>query len=262
MTSTNPRIRVREATPADVETIIDINFEAFGDNAIDQLMYPNGVSEDCKKKFGARLLQPKPLQGKDGPVSAEQAPQTLVYVAEYVPEPGADDKPGEVVAFAKWRLNRVQQAEAEWKQDFQATSEIFGEGCDLSVIDAFICEMNRKQRDHAKGEPALYLSILACKPGRRRLGAGSALVRWGVELADELGLPCRLEASPVGYSLYKKFGYEDVDVLDTRITETWGVANTNGSNWGTNNAVALAGPAPEGVMRTVIMRRPPKKATV
>lgn len=86
-------------------------------------------------------------------------------------------------------------------------------------------------------------------------------MRRGVELADELGVPCRLEASPVGYSLYKKFGYEDVDVLDTKVTETWGVANTDGSNWGANNAVALAGPAAEGVMRTVIMRRPPKKAT-
>lgn len=105
------------------------------------------------------------------------------------------------------------------------------------------------------------LGILACKPDRQRLGAGSALVRLGTELADELNLPCRLEASPVGYGLYRKFGFEDVDVLDTKVTETWGVTNTDGSNWGANNALDLAGPAAEGVVRTVIMRRPPKKVS-
>jgi hypothetical protein len=87
-------------------------------------------------------------------------------------------------------------------------------------------------------------------------------MQWGVNLADSLGLPCRLEASPVGYGLYRKFGYEDVDVLDLNVTEIWGVANTDGSNWGATNAVTLAGPAPDGVLRSVIMRRPPRKAAV
>jgi hypothetical protein len=86
-------------------------------------------------------------------------------------------------------------------------------------------------------------------------------VEWGVNLADSLGLPSRVEASPVGYGLYRKFGYEDVAVVDVQVTETWGVANTDGDYWGTNNAIALAGPLVDGAHRTVIMRRPPK-ATV
>lgn len=81
-------------------------------------------------------------------------------------------------------------------------------------------------------------------------------MKWGVDLADSLGLPCRLEASPVGYAVYKKFGYEDVGVLDLNVTETWGVANTTGSYWGELNAVSLAGLAADGVLRSVIMRRP------
>jgi len=87
-------------------------------------------------------------------------------------------------------------------------------------------------------------------------------LKWGVGLADSLGLPCRLEASPAGYGLYKKFGFEDVDVLDLKVTEVWGRANTDGSNWGANNAIPLAGPISEGVLRSVIMRRPPKDATI
>lgn len=94
------------------------------------------------------------------------------------------------------------------------------------------------------------------------MGAGSALLQWGVELADSLSLPTRLEASPSGYGAYKKFGYEDIDVVDLKVTETWGVTNSAGSNWGANNAISLAGRAPDGVMRTVIMRRPAKDASV
>lgn len=84
-------------------------------------------------------------------------------------------------------------------------------------------------------------------------------MKWGTDLADSLRLPTRLESSPVGYAVYRKFGFEDVDVLDMKVKETWGVTKEEGRYWGENNAVALAGPVPEGVMRSVIMRRPVKR---
>ncbi|AEO70580.1 uncharacterized protein THITE_72721 [Thermothielavioides terrestris NRRL 8126] len=255
----NPRIRVREATPADVDTIVDVYFAAFDDNIMNQLMYPNGVSEDSKKKFGSSFRQPAAAEGDAA--SAAKKGELLLCVAEYLPEGSSADGPGEIVAFAWWQLDRTPRTEEEWLNTppFAATAESWGEDCDLSVVNLFIGGMTELQRKHAKGEAALYLKILACSPTRQRLGAGSALVQWGVNLADSLGLPCRLEASPVGYALYRKFGFEDVDVHDLNVAEIWGVSNVNGSNWGANNAVALAGPPPEGVMRTVIMRRPPKK---
>lgn len=48
-------------------------------------------------------------------------------------------------------------------------------------------------------------------------------------------------------------------MLDIDVTGDWGVSNSRGENWGEKNAVALAGPVREGVMRSVIMRRPAKK---
>lgn len=119
----------------------------------------------------------------------------------------------------------------------------------MSIICCALSELTRGS----------VLGMLATRPNRQRLGAGAALLKHGLDLADSLGLPVRLEASPVGYGLYKKYGFEDIDVLDNPVTEKWGAVNKDGSNWGANNAVALAGKAPEGVMRTVLMRRPPKK---
>jgi GNAT superfamily N-acetyltransferase len=258
--ATRPNLRVREATPADVEAIVDVHFAAFDDNIMNQLMYPRGVSADARNKFGAKILPPPTSEdaGKDTTAKG----QTLVYVAEYLPEGASTDGPGEIVAYAKWLLQREPRPEEEWrKDDFTATAEAWGDDCDLGVVDGFIGLMNRTQSEHAKGKAALYLGILACSPTKQRSGAGSALVEWGVNLADSLGLPCRLEASPVGYGLYRKFGFEDVAVVDVKVTEQWGRTNANGSNWGANNAVPLAGPLADGVQRTVIMRRPPKKAS-
>ena len=37
------------------------------------------------------------------------------------------------------------------------------------------------------------------------------MVQWGNALADQIMLPCWVEASPYGEGLYRKFGYEDVE---------------------------------------------------
>ncbi|CAP60181.1 uncharacterized protein PODANS_1_4960 [Podospora anserina S mat+] len=253
MASTKPFIRVRKAELADTDAIVRIHYEAFDDDVMNQLMYPGGATEASRKRFGERVF-PRPQSDEELAKNGE----TILNVAEYFPE--GPDGPGEVVAFSKWVLHRNPRTEEQWKsEDYVPTVENFGEGADLSVINAFIGELNRKQRDHAKGEAALFLGILACSPDRQRLGAGSALVKWGTDLADSLRLPTRLESSPVGYAVYRKFGFEDVDVLDMKVKETWGVTKEEGRYWGENNAVALAGPVPEGVMRSVIMRRPVKR---
>lgn len=40
------------------------------------------------------------------------------------------------------------------------------------------------------------------------------LVGWGTRLADEQQLPCYLEATPAGASLYRKHGFEETDRID------------------------------------------------
>ncbi|KAL2154632.1 hypothetical protein VTH82DRAFT_3308 [Thermothelomyces myriococcoides] len=256
----NPRrvIRVREAAPADLEAILDVYFSAFDDNAMNQLIYPRGATPACREKFGLSIFPQRPAGN-----NAKGKRETLVCVAEAFPDGESTEGPGEIIAFAKWQLQREPLPEDEWKnEEFKATAEAWGEDCDLAFVDAFIGGMNRVQRDNAKGEAALYLSLLGCTPAYQRCGAGSALLEWGVNLADRLGLPSRLEASPAGYRLYKKFGYEDMAVLDLEITEGWGKAKPPDSDWGENNAVDLAGPLPVGAQRTVIMRRPPRSTTV
>ena len=149
-----PRLRVREATPADIEAIVDVYFAAFDDNVMNQLMYPHGVSADARKKFGARLF-PQPTS-KDAGQGTTAKGQGFLYVAESLPDGASPDATGEIVAFAKWLLQREPRPEEEWEnEDFTATAEVWGDDCDLGVVDAFIGLMNRSQSEHAKGEAAL-----------------------------------------------------------------------------------------------------------
>lgn len=103
------------------------------------------------------------------------------------------------------------------------------------------------------------LGILACATTRQRLGAGSALLKWGTKLADREGKTHWLEASPHGYALYKRFGFEEVEAQDLKVTELWGPVRGKYENWGGKSAVELAGDLPEGVFRTVVMRRLPQR---
>ena len=98
------------------------------------------------------------------------------------------------------------------------------------------------------------LSLLATDPTRRGLGAGSALVRWGLELANKQQLPVYLEATPKGYPVYRKLGFEDLDVQDLPIKELWDAVDA-GEDLGVNSAVELAGPLPARTLRSVLMRR-------
>ena len=59
------------------------------------------------------------------------------------------------------------------------------------------------------------LALLITRPDFQGKGAGSALVKHGLAFADELDLPTWLEASPAGYPVYKKLGFEDVEPHDT-----------------------------------------------
>jgi GNAT superfamily N-acetyltransferase len=58
-------------------------------------------------------------------------------------------------------------------------------------------------------------------PEHHRKGAGTALLRWGVELADREGLPIRLEATPYGLGLYEKFGFETKEKVELDL-RPWG----------------------------------------
>jgi hypothetical protein len=157
--TTNPRIRVREATLADLDAVNTVHFAAFDNDVMSRLMYPNGISEDTLTKARARIFPTR------NPEDGTKKGQSFLYVAELLPEDGPADGPGEIIAIAKWVLYPEQRPEEEWKtENFTATVETHGDSADLAVVNAFIGAMNQKQRDLAKGEAALCKHCIYLPP--------------------------------------------------------------------------------------------------
>lgn len=51
--------------------------------------------------------------------------------------------------------------------------------------------------------------MLATHPQWERRGAGSMIIQWGCDRADEAGVVAYIDASKKGKGLYQKFGFED-----------------------------------------------------
>ncbi|KAL1864277.1 hypothetical protein VTK73DRAFT_6008 [Phialemonium thermophilum] len=262
MTGASPRIHVRRATKADADAILDIHFAAFLPSATNRLMFPNGVTPDARVKFGQSLFPEEPATG-DGAAqkpSGDSGPETIVTVAELLPDSGTEGDAGEVIAFAKWVVYYEPRPREVWDAPrTPMTVETLGEGVNVDVYERFIGEVREMRKKWMKGEPGVLLDILASSPARGRMGAGSALLRWGLDFADQKGLDSWLESSPTGYPLYRRFGFEDVDVQDLPVTELWGVTRKSDEDWGSSTGLDVAGPLPEGAFRTVLMKRAAKK---
>lgn len=66
------------------------------------------------------------------------------------------------------------------------------------------------RREYLGGKPYVLLSILATHPEHYSRGVGAIHMEWGMNLADELGLPAYLEASPKGKPLYARYGFKEI----------------------------------------------------
>ncbi|KAK4208403.1 hypothetical protein QBC37DRAFT_325810 [Rhypophila decipiens] len=249
-----PRIRIREATRADADAMADIQLAAFGTDVIDQLLYPGEITEDARVKAAHLLFAPPHDHEK------QSSEETLRVVAELDlesngPVDGRQER--EIIAFAKWTL-RHQAVPEEGEEEHHVSADELGEGSNIEVYRWFHETMHRKLSELTRGDAFLGLDVLVCAPHRQRLGAGSALVRWGTDLADRLELVSWVGgSSPYGYPLYKRHGYQDIDVVDFKVTERWGVTRPEDRDWGENCAVDLGGPLGVGELRSVFMKRVP-----
>lgn len=63
----------------------------------------------------------------------------------------------------------------------------------------------------------MFLKILLCHPSHRRLGAGTALVEWGMSAADVQGVNTALFSSPMGVHLYRKLGFQDIGRFQVKV---------------------------------------------
>ncbi|RMX77828.1 hypothetical protein D0869_09574 [Hortaea werneckii] len=140
-----------------------------------------------------------------------------IFSREMASEPGShwfktvDVASGEMVGFVKWQEPRWDGVEVEiglpeWPAE-----------ADRRVCDETFGEWGRRRRELMGGRGHWYLEIIATHPQYQGRGAGSMMINWGLERADQDNVEAYLEASPEAVSLYEKLGFENVASTDTWI---------------------------------------------
>ncbi|KAF2253765.1 acyl-CoA N-acyltransferase [Trematosphaeria pertusa] len=184
-------IVVQEASDADLRRACEIETAAYANNPSSPILFPGPFPPDSPDRRVNNLINMR----KDDPS------------ARYLK--AVKDETGEMTAFAKWHIYDTPEA-AELARERPIN---IGPGMNKEACEAFFGGMAMKKKEIMGTKRHLYLHMLHTDPKYQCCGAGSALLKWGMQKADELGLPVYLESSTEGHHFYQKHGFKDVDVL-------------------------------------------------
>jgi len=199
MDHTAPSFELTPATRADISRLAYIHVVAcLPDNAF-------ALYFDTPKEFEKRVVDM--LDGQVGH-------PTWKHIK------AVDKETGHVAAWASWNVptdaeirERDKKAAARSLTAAKALTEgefDFPPGLPMFVQD----DTDRWLERWTKGQRHILCKALFTEPTFQRRGMGNALVAYGSQLADKAGLPIFLQASPFGFPIYTKHGFETVQHLD------------------------------------------------
>jgi GNAT superfamily N-acetyltransferase len=202
----DPNLQVSLLKPEEAEQYMRIRHEVFRPT-VNQLLYSRG---EPSEKTLSRVTD----DIRDGILN-----KGIIFLK------CVDTKTGEMVAGARWRYVKPQQEGAKertWEEVDAGFSipEPFDES-DPELFESVFKDMNANKREVLGNRPYYVLDTLVTLQKHERRGAGSMLVRWGCEKADEAGVEAFLEASPMGAPMYARHGFRPVKEVEWDLRK-WG----------------------------------------
>ncbi|PYH89687.1 acetyltransferase, GNAT family [Aspergillus ellipticus CBS 707.79] len=181
-----PQLEVSLAEPSDSAALTEVFLRAFSDD-FNLRLFP--CTPDVRSWWVEHFR-------RDIELARSQHPSCAVL--KVVGEGGV------IAGFAKWQLPFVSASSAtngeEAKVHWPASS-------DSELCDRFFGDIHAERQKKMGGQPHYYLDMLGTSPDFNGRGIGSALLRWGLERADEAGVDTFLASTPQGRPLYEKYGF-------------------------------------------------------
>jgi GNAT superfamily N-acetyltransferase len=187
----NPALEVSLLKPDEAEQYMRIRHEVFRPT-VNKVLYSRG---EPSQKTLDRVTE----EIRDGVVN-----KGILYLK------CVDKSTGEMVAGARWRYvkSREEATSEEIKEDSRRTEPY--EESHPPLFHALHDLFTHHKNDILESRPYYALDTLVTLPQHERRGAGSMLVHWGCEKADDAGVEAYLEASPMGAPMYARHGFEEV----------------------------------------------------
>ncbi|KAI1482209.1 hypothetical protein F4774DRAFT_334136 [Daldinia eschscholtzii] len=187
---------VERPTISDIPELVSIWWDAFGAEAMQRIFPQTPDGRRFIERSFEKFLGPAP------------GPDELKTECLIVRSPDT----GVPVSMAIYHV--VPAGCSEAKRSWRARWPAFDDLPDLNdtVLNDFFSPME-KAHNHVVGDRGhVFLETLATKKDFQKRGYGAALVRWGNDLADQLGVECYLDASAIGKPLYEANGYVEQNV--------------------------------------------------
>jgi len=126
-----------------------------------------------------------------------------------------DTETDELIAVSWWAIvehpsKTAEEIEAEYQIAHRArygADSVSIAGMNTPLGEAFLKVLIYSEAETMQGQPYMTLRILATHPKHHRKGAGSLLLRQGLEKADRLNLPVYLDSARSGKALYERHDF-------------------------------------------------------
>jgi hypothetical protein len=202
----DPNLQISLLKPEEAEQYMRIRNEVFR-STINRILYSRG---EPSQKTLDRVTE----EIRDGIVN-----KGILYLK------CIDTTTGEMIAGARWRHikpNEEGAKERTWEEVDAgfAIPEPYDES-DPEMFRKLFILFNTNKREILGTRPHYVLDTLVTLQNHGRRGAGSMLVRWGCEKADEVGVEAYLEASPMGAPMYARHGFRPVKEVELDLRK-WG----------------------------------------
>ncbi|KAF9888927.1 hypothetical protein FE257_008096 [Aspergillus nanangensis] len=200
-------LTLTEAREADALRITEIHIAAFRDNPMLLAQFPTPT---VLADYFDTLVQKARDEIRD--------PKWAVLVVCDQPEPKpqvGQDTARVVISFAKWRRpieeSRVEsyiQVPWEWPA-----------GTRFDILEQWSERVEAAARMLVGAMPYYNLSYIATDPVHSRRGAGSMLVKWGIEQATKEGVLVALESTKNASPFYTKLGFKEEGLITMVLEE-------------------------------------------
>jgi GNAT superfamily N-acetyltransferase len=189
---------LRVATKNDLDAITRIHIKGFTEEPYIHYCFP--LRDEYPKDYWKWTR-------KEYQNYLEQPQKFLVHVLD-APCESDGEATIETIGLAIWNLAVLKEA--------KGTDPIFNERRDANMkhCKAFREKAGKRFKTYfAKwAEKQINLATLVVHPDHRRRGAGTMLVKWGIEAAEEKGWPVTLCASPMGRFLYEHLHFKVIAI--------------------------------------------------
>ncbi|KAF2001409.1 hypothetical protein P154DRAFT_464335 [Amniculicola lignicola CBS 123094] len=179
---------ILECTDSDMPRAFELLSIAFGhEHPYVESVFPAHETPEGRRTGGERLLGWR----KGDPLAINMK--------------AVDDATGKMIGHAKWIIPR-----GVVPPEFALGGEYWESGEEKEYAAWIFGQylMPRRKVFKESGGNVVSLDLMTIDPDYQRQGVGRALLRWGTDLADELGVDAIVEATDYGRGLYASEGFE------------------------------------------------------